>query len=190
MAVLPDDVRRVHGPSEFRDLIENCVEWLIFGCASDILLMELLRVREGLLLGIVRLKSDEGADWLRVLLVISFVSDFLVDLLVELEHFFIAHGFDHLTSILEEPYEVLIVIGKSDVADMYFVLWVDVRVENLVEHLFCFCLRVQFHERGIETLVLRYLHRLLLIECLIIGISFAFDGDLLVLAEDVLDLLS
>ena len=96
--------------------------------------------------GVIGLKSDEGANWLRILIIVSFISNFLVHLLVELEHLFIAHGLDHLASSREQKDEVLVVVGESDVAHMHLELWVDVRIENLFELLGGFRLIVQLQE--------------------------------------------
>ena len=98
------------------------------------------------MLGVVGLKSDEGANWLRILIIVSFIRNFLVDLLVELEHFFIAHGFDHLASSREQKYEVLVVVGERDVAHMHLELGVDIRIEYLFELLGGFRLIIQLQE--------------------------------------------
>jgi hypothetical protein len=146
VSVLPNNIRRIHSWSELGDVIENGIEWLILGCASHFLFAELFCVLKGFMLGVIGLKSDEGANWLRILIIVSFISNFLVDLLVELEHFFIAHGLDHLASSREQKDEVLVVVGESDVAHVHLELRVDVRIENLFELLGGFRLIVQLQE--------------------------------------------
>ena len=115
---------------------------------------ELLGILKCFLLGIICFKCDECANWLSVFVIVKLVRDLLVYLLVKLQYFFVSHRFDHLTPPFEKHNQILIIISECDIADMHFELWVDVRVEDLFEHLGGLCIIIELYKGRVKIAIL------------------------------------